>query len=92
MEQFLGSLVIHRFWSVVHHGIVTHQFEVRLKIRKYSKRYEGKPFTQTFKYHHHSNSLCIEKYRHLEFCNSVVLIVSNLVFHGAEVHRMLDDC
>ncbi len=39
---------------------------------------------------HHPNSLCVEKYPHLEFCHCVVLIVSNLVFHGAEVHRMFD--
>lgn len=36
-------------------------------------------------------SLCVEKYPHLEFCNRIVVIVSNLVFHGAEVHRMFDD-
>lgn len=29
---------------------------------------------------------------HLKFRNCVVLIVYNLVFHGAEVHRMLDNC
>lgn len=28
---------------------------------------------------------------YLELCDCVVLIVSNLVFHGAEVHRMFDD-
>lgn len=29
---------------------------------------------------------------HLKFRNCAVLIVYNLVFHGAEVHRMLDNC
>ncbi len=34
MEQFFGSLVIDSLWSVVHHGIVTHQFKVRLRAKK----------------------------------------------------------
>lgn len=45
------------------------------------KRYKYSPFRLC---------LCIDT--HLEFCNCVVFIVYNLVFHGAEVHRMLDYC
>lgn len=31
VQQFLGSLVINRFWSVVNHGVVAHQFKISLK-------------------------------------------------------------
>lgn len=38
-----------------------------------------------------SRFLSFETYSHLEFCNCAVLIVHDLVFHGAEVHWMFDD-
>lgn len=37
-------------------------------------------------------SVCTDNNPHLKFCNCVVLIVCNLVLHGAEVHGMFDNC
>lgn len=34
VQQFLGSLVVNGLWTVIHHGIITHQLEVRLQQRK----------------------------------------------------------
>lgn len=32
VEQFLGGFVVNRLWSIVQHGIVTHQLEICLWI------------------------------------------------------------
>lgn len=84
VQQFLGSLVINRFWSVVNHGVVAHQFKISLK-KKIMTNLALEKYTSGFLFFFHSSS------PHLEFCNCVVLIVIYLVFHGAEVHGMLDD-
>lgn len=84
VQQFLGSLVINRFWSVVNHGVVTHQFKISLKKKK-------NILTNVALVKYTSGPFFPARSLHLEFCDCVVLIVVYPVFHGAEVHGMFDD-
>lgn len=96
MEQFLGSFVIYRLWSVVHHGIVTHQFKIRLRVKNSNEvklvyMYCSLVLNNTFKSTLTLIFKIITENSHLKFSNCVVLIISNFVFHGTKIHRMFDD-
>lgn len=46
VQQFLGSLVVNGLRTVIHHGIITHQLEVRLQQRKQPIYNNKRPATQ----------------------------------------------
>lgn len=51
VEQFLGSLVVDSLWTVVHHGIVTHQFEVGLEEEKMLRNLIGSNIEDLLRLH-----------------------------------------